>query len=149
MSLRVRLASKRKPEGWSLIEAALFEFEDRGEMSIPSEEVPVRTYFLQKSSFGREHRSKERRQLKEARGNEFLTANSSLKYLSSNNSVKSTSGTKSSKGKAKRGSVLGLTQPPKRHPSMLTKTSRAMTENDMLHRHKSLKGGDGRSLTLD
>ncbi|EOD17774.1 hypothetical protein EMIHUDRAFT_436284 [Emiliania huxleyi CCMP1516] len=29
MSLRVRLASKRKPEGWSLIEAALFEFEDR------------------------------------------------------------------------------------------------------------------------
>lgn len=29
MSLRVRLASKRKPEGWSTIESALYEFEDR------------------------------------------------------------------------------------------------------------------------
>jgi len=29
MSLRVRLTNKRKPEGWSLIESALFEFEDR------------------------------------------------------------------------------------------------------------------------
>jgi bud site selection protein 31 len=29
MSLRVRLASKRKPEGWATIETALYEFEDR------------------------------------------------------------------------------------------------------------------------
>ena len=29
MSLKVRLANKRKPEGWALVEATLFQFEDR------------------------------------------------------------------------------------------------------------------------
>jgi hypothetical protein len=60
----------------------LFEFEDRGNIEIPSEDGPVHAYFVEKSRFGREHRSMERREKKEARGNEFLTANSSLKFLS-------------------------------------------------------------------
>lgn len=60
----------------------LFEIEDRGDIQIPSEDGPVHAYFVTKSRFGREHRSRERREKKEARGNEFLTANTSLKFLS-------------------------------------------------------------------
>ena len=59
----------------------LFEIVDRGNIEIPSEDCPVHTYFVKKSRWGREARSNERQAEKEARGNEFLTVNSSLKFL--------------------------------------------------------------------
>ena len=58
----------------------LFETEDRGMIEISGQPEPVHCYFIQKSSFGREHRSKARIRGKKNRGNDFK--NSSLKFLS-------------------------------------------------------------------
>jgi class 3 adenylate cyclase len=67
----------------------MFETEDRGMIEIAGQPEPVHTYFVHKSSFGREQRSKERRLGKAARGNDFFTANSSLKFLGSKNKQRS------------------------------------------------------------